>query len=90
MNWVLTAKFHTYTYEWEKIFKNQDILVCIIGPLYKFMKKTSMSKFNLNKSKLRCYEYRKRILEISQKVTALHIGGAFSCLEILDYIYIII
>jgi len=21
MNWVLTAKFHTYTYEWEKIFK---------------------------------------------------------------------
>ncbi len=51
------------------------------------MKKNSMSKFNLNKSKLRCYEYRKRILEISQKVTALHIGGAFSCLEILDYIY---
>ena len=62
----------------KKFSKNQDILVCIIGPLYKFMKKTSMSKFNLNKSKLRCYEYRKRILEISQKVTALHIGGAFS------------
>ncbi len=30
---------------------------------------------------------RKRILEISQKVTALHIAGAFSCLEIVDTIY---
>ncbi|MEW6319653.1 MAG: transketolase [Acidobacteriota bacterium] len=28
-----------------------------------------------------------RILEMSQKVSALHVGGAFSCLEMLDAIY---
>ena len=38
-------------------------------------------------SKSRCLGYRKKILEISQTVTAVHIGGAFSCIEILDYIY---
>lgn len=35
----------------------------------------------------RCKRYRKRILGISQKVTALHIAPAFSCLEITDAIY---
>lgn len=35
----------------------------------------------------RCRRYRKRILEISQQVTALHIAPAFSCLEIVDVIY---
>ena len=29
---------------------------------------------------LRCRDYRLKILEISQKVTALHAGAAFSCL----------
>src|SRR5262249_50098236 len=31
--------------------------------------------------------YRRRILDMSQRVTALHIGGAFSCIEIVDCIY---
>lgn len=35
----------------------------------------------------RCKAYRRRILEISQKVKALHIGGAFSCLELVDCLY---
>jgi transketolase len=35
----------------------------------------------------RCKSFRKKILDISQTVEALHIGGAFSCMEILDYIY---
>ncbi len=35
----------------------------------------------------RCYRYRKRILEISQQVSALHIAAAFSCTEIVDVIY---
>lgn len=35
----------------------------------------------------RCRSYRKRILDISQKVSALHIAPAFSCLEIVDTIY---
>ena len=38
-------------------------------------------------SRARCARFRRRILEMSQQVTALHVGGAFSCLEILDAIY---
>jgi len=52
-----------------------------------------ISKININpnfdfeQSKKRCNLYRKRILDISQKVSALHAGGAFSCAELLDTIY---
>jgi len=35
----------------------------------------------------RCHAYRRRILEISQQVQALHIGSAYSCTEIVDAIY---
>lgn len=35
----------------------------------------------------RCRKYRKRILEISQQVTAAHVAPAFSCVEIVDLIY---
>lgn len=35
----------------------------------------------------RCLEFRRRILDISQRVTALHIASAFSCLEMVDCIY---
>jgi transketolase len=35
----------------------------------------------------RCRKYRRRILEISQQVSALHIAPAFSCTEIVDVIY---
>ena len=35
----------------------------------------------------RCMAYRKRILDISQQVPALHAAGAFSCLEMVDVIY---
>ncbi|MBI3011660.1 MAG: transketolase [Candidatus Omnitrophica bacterium] len=44
-------------------------------------------RFDVEDSKHRCVRFRKRILEISQTVTALHIGGSFSCLEMLDTIY---
>jgi transketolase len=43
----------------------------------------------INRKKIsdkRCYFYRQKILEISQKVEALHIGGSFSSTEILDWI----
>ena len=39
------------------------------------------------KAKIRCKKYRKKILEISQSVPALHIGGSFSSVEIVDCIY---
>ena len=35
----------------------------------------------------RCLKLRRRILEMSQTVSALHIAGAFSCLEIVDTLY---
>lgn len=35
----------------------------------------------------RCNKFRRRILEISQQVGALHIGSAYSCTEIVDCIY---
>ena len=44
-------------------------------------------KKKLTKSKLRCNIFRKKILELSQKVSALHLGGTFSCVEIMDCIF---
>lgn len=38
-------------------------------------------------AKQRCVKYRKRILGLSQKLGALHIAPAFSCLEIIDTLY---
>lgn len=38
-------------------------------------------------AKQRCIQYRRRILHLSQKLGALHIAPAFSCLEIVDTLY---
>jgi transketolase len=35
----------------------------------------------------RCRQHRLRLLEVSQRVSALHLAGSFSCLEILDTVY---
>jgi transketolase len=35
----------------------------------------------------RCRAYRRRILEVSQQVSALHVAPAFSCIEIVDVLY---
>ncbi len=43
--------------------------------------------FDAAAARKRCRQFRRRILEISQTVTALHIGGSFSCLEIVDAVY---
>lgn len=43
--------------------------------------------FDAVKARQRCLRYRRRILEISQQVTALHVAPAFSCLEMVDVIY---
>lgn len=43
--------------------------------------------FDVDASRKRCLRMRRRILEISQTVTALHIAPAFSCLEIVEIIY---
>ena len=49
-----------------------------------------LSNQEIKKSIERCKKYRKRILEISQNVTALHIGGSFSCTEIMDVLFNIV
>jgi transketolase len=45
------------------------------------------NSFDLKLARARCKKYRRRILDMSQHVSALHIGGAFSCTEIVDCIY---
>jgi transketolase len=45
------------------------------------------NSFDVAESRRRCMRYRRRILDISQKVGALHIAPAFSCLEIVDACY---
>lgn len=42
---------------------------------------------DIGAARARCQSYRRRILEVSQNVTALHIAPAFSCLEITDALY---
>jgi len=46
-----------------------------------------MNAYDITAARDRCRRYRRRILDISQQVTALHIAPAFSCLEITDAIY---
>src|ERR671936_594281 len=43
--------------------------------------------FDARAARERCRTYRRRILDISQQVQALHIGSAYSCTEIVDCIY---
>ena len=43
--------------------------------------------FDAAASRLRCRALRRRVLDLSQNVSALHIAPAFSCMEILDTIY---
>jgi transketolase len=43
--------------------------------------------FDQAASQRRCMQYRRRILDISQQVSALHGAGAFSALEMVDCIY---
>lgn len=44
-------------------------------------------KFDIAAARKRCVGHRRRILEISQQVSALHGGGAFSATELVDCIY---
>jgi transketolase len=43
--------------------------------------------FDVTAARRRCLAYRRRILDISQQVSALHVAPAFSCLEMVDLIY---
>lgn len=46
-----------------------------------------MNDLKFKANMLRSKKFRRRILEISQGVTALHAAPAFSCLELVEYIY---
>jgi len=45
------------------------------------------NSLDLAAARRRCRDYRRRILDISQQVTALHIAPAISCTEITDVLY---
>ena len=45
------------------------------------------NSFDAAAARRRCTTYRKRILDVSQQVGALHIAAAYSCAEIVDVIY---
>ena len=44
--------------------------------------------FDFNEAKQRCRRFRRRILDVSQSVGALHIAPSFSCLELVDTAYL--
>jgi len=46
-----------------------------------------IAPFDAAAARRRCLRYRRRILDVSQRVGALHIAPAFSCLEMTDVIY---
>src|ERR1700736_207247 len=46
-----------------------------------------LNSFDVKAVNTRCLLYRRRILDISQQVGALHIGSAYSCTEIVDCMY---
>jgi transketolase len=48
---------------------------------------THSDAFDAEEAHARCKTFRRRILDISQQVSALHIGSAYSCTEIVDCIY---
>lgn len=43
--------------------------------------------FDAAAARARCLGWRRRILEVSQQVSALHVAPAFSCTEIVDLVY---
>lgn len=45
------------------------------------------NSFDVSAARLRCLNYRRKILDISQTVMALHVAPAFSCTEIVDVCY---
>jgi transketolase len=51
------------------------------------MTKPRRNSFDAAAAAERCRRFRRRILDISQQVSALHIGSAYSCTEIVDAIY---
>jgi transketolase len=48
---------------------------------------TDIVRFNAAAARKRCLRFRRRILDISQTGTTLHIAPAFSCLELVDAVY---
>jgi transketolase len=46
-----------------------------------------INSFDINTARQRCMKYRRRILDISQQVGALHAAAAFSAMEMTDCIY---
>ena len=94
-DWVLTAKFHDYPDGWINLFDGSRLYRRLLLDDHRM--KTAAEDVTVygaqdtslipQQARARCKKYRRRILDMSQNVSALHIGGAFSCTEIVDCIY---
>ena len=52
-----------------------------------FLGQTKRGVFDSSETRKRCFYYRRRLLDISQTLGALHLAPALSCVEITDIIY---
>jgi len=57
------------------------------GTMHPRLRAARRNSIDADAARRRCLAYRRRILDISQQVSALHVAPAFSCLEIVDTIY---
>jgi transketolase len=55
--------------------------------MHSVAKSAQGKSFDAAAARRRCLQYRRRILDVSQRVSALHIAPAFSCLEMTDVVY---
>lgn len=48
---------------------------------------SAAAELDVRASRKRCVDFRRRIIDISRRIPAVHIAPAFSCLEIVDVVY---
>ena len=103
LDWVLTAYTHDYPAGWKAIFAEAGYQGRLLldaysagrygGEMTALAAKDAndaakqRNAFDVAAARARCKRHRKRILEMTQSVSALHVGGAFSSTEIVDCIY---
>ena len=75
------AGLHSKNFGNSKVPDKKELLKAV-GVYFKYL----MNKL-ISIAKKRCINYRVKLLEMSQRVSAIHLGGTFSSTEILDAIY---
>ena len=91
--WVLTVRFHDYPDGWIETVSRGRLHRRLLLDHHR-MKPDTLARTEASQRPSTprpranaATTYRRRILDMSQHVRALHIGGAYSCTEIVDCIY---